>query len=448
MSFSQRVVKKALEFTASADDLRATRIFLLDALGTGLSGTHISYAPVLAAQALAWHGEGVARVIGSEQRLSRDGAALVNGYLIHNQEYDCVHEGAIVHPMGVILGVLLAHGDVEGLSGAQLLDGVAVGVEVATTVGLVARTPLKFYRQGMASALGATAALSRLKGFDVGDLTSAMGLCYSQLSGTMQAHAEGSPMLPMQMGFNARAVLNAVDLAAAGVPGPVEFLDGRYGYLNLMEVSWNDADAEAALAGGHWIQQLSHKPFPTGRATHAVVDALDELRTQHDLDPREVARIDVDGPPLVVQLGGRPVHQAMAPNYARLCLGYVAATALLKGGVTPQDFLADALTDPLRLNLAQKLHLSEDGNSDKNALAPVTVRVALENGQQFTSTVATMRGHPNSPLDRMAYLQKFKLGVTSAESPLDEQRMNTLVETVENLGDLEDTRMLTQLLGP
>ncbi len=448
MSFSQRVIDQALAFTANADDLEAAQVFILDALGTGLSGTHIAYARILAAQALTWHGEGAARVIGSRQRLSRDGAALVNGYLIHNQEYDCVHEGAIVHPMGVILGVLLAHGDVEQLTGAQLLEAVVCGVEVATTVGLVARTPLKFYRQGMASALGATTALARLKGLNVTELTSAMGQCYSQLSGTMQAHAEGSPMLPMQMGFNARAVLNAVDLAVAGVPGPVEFLDGRYGYLNLMEVSWTEADAEAALIGGHYIQRLSHKPFPTGRATHAVVDALDELRRLHRFDPATVVSINVVGPALVVQLGGRLVKSDMAPNYARLCLGYVAATALLTGTVTPADFLPEALADPARLDLARKLNLSEDTNPDKNALAPVTVSVVLSDGRQLTCNVATMRGHPDSPLGRADYLEKFKLGATSAASPLDEQRMNTLIEMVENLNDLEDTRMLTQQLGP
>ena len=375
MSLTRRLLTKAMDFSPTEADLGAARIFILDALGTGLSGTHIPYAEKLIAAARGWHGEGRAQVIGFEETLSRDGAAFVNGYLIHNQEFDCVHEHAIVHPMGVILGALLAHGDVDELSGAELQAAVVVGVEVATAIGMVARTPLKFYRQGMASALGATAALARLRGLDMATTASAMGICYSQLSGTMQAHAEGSPVLPMQMGFNARAVLCAVDLAVAGVPGPKEFLDGRYGYLNLMEVAWNEADADAALEGSHWVRTLSHKPFPTGRATHAVVDALTLLKNEADIDPREIAEIEVNGPPLVVQLGGRPVEAGMAPNYARLCLGYVAATALLSSGVGPRDFLPAALADPERLALGKKLHLVGDGNPDDNALSPVTVTV-------------------------------------------------------------------------
>lgn len=448
MSFTHRLIHHAMEFTPSQEDLQATRIFVLDALGTGLSGTHISYAKVLVEQAHRWHGNGAACLIGHQQRLSRDGAALVNGYLIHNQEYDCVHERAIVHPMGVILGVLLAHGDVEELTGAELVDAVACGVEVAISIGLVARTPLKFYRQGMAAALGATAALGKLKCLDADGVTSAMGLCYSQLSGTMQAHAEGSPMLPMQMGFNARAVLNAVDLALAGIPGPKEFLEGRYGYFNLMEIAWHQADAEAALEGGHWIQELSHKPFPTGRATHAVIDALSELKAQHDFACAEVVAINVAGPPLVVQLGGRPVEEGMAPNYARLCLGYVAASALLEDGVEPRDFFGDRLADPARLELARKLRLSVDSNPDENALAPVTVTIELKNGQQYTQTIAIMRGHPQNPLTSEAYLQKFRRGAASADQPLEAEQLETLMATVQTLETLPDTKSLTQLLTP
>jgi aconitate decarboxylase len=448
MSFTHRLITRAMQFTPSGGDLKATRVFVLDALGTGLSGTHISYAKVLAEQALGWHGSGVATLIGHKQRLSRDGAALVNGYLIHNQEYDCVHERAIVHPMGVILGVLLAHGDVEQLTGAELVDGVACGVEVAISIGLVARTPLKFYRQGMTAALGATAALAKQRGLDADGVTSAMGLCYSQLSGTMQAHAEGSPMLPMQMGFNARAVLNAVDLALAGVPGPKEFLEGRYGYFNLMEIAWNQSDAEAALEGGHWIQELSHKPFPTGRATHAVIDALSELKARHDFDCADVVGIDVAGPPLVVQLGGRPVEEGMAPNYARLCLGYVAASALMEDGVEPRDFFPDRLADGSRLELARKLRLSVDGNPDENALAPVTVTVELRGGQQHTQTIVIMRGHPQNPLTWEAYMHKFRRSVASAAKPLEPEQLDTLVANVQILETLPDTKLLTELLVP
>ena len=59
-----------------------------------------------------------------------------------------------------------------------------------------------------------------------------------------------------------------------------------------------------------------------------------------------------------------------------------------------------------------------------------------------------MRGHPENPLDRPAYLEKFRIGGRTAASPYDEHRMDSLIAQVENLVDLEDTRLLTRQLGP
>ena len=59
------------------------------------------------------------------------------------------------------------------------------------------------------SQFGAAAAIGRLAGFDAATLVNAFGAVLGQLSGTMQAHAEGSPMLGMQVGFGARNAIVA-----------------------------------------------------------------------------------------------------------------------------------------------------------------------------------------------------------------------------------------------
>jgi len=49
-------------------------------------------------------GAAEATVWGTGQRLPvAAAAAMVNAYQIHSQEFDCVHEGAVVHPMAAIL---------------------------------------------------------------------------------------------------------------------------------------------------------------------------------------------------------------------------------------------------------------------------------------------------------------------------------------------------------
>jgi 2-methylcitrate dehydratase PrpD len=53
-------------------------------------------------------GPGKSTVFGSGERLPLLHAAMLNAYQIHNQELDCVHEKAVVHPMAAMLPALSA----------------------------------------------------------------------------------------------------------------------------------------------------------------------------------------------------------------------------------------------------------------------------------------------------------------------------------------------------
>jgi 2-methylcitrate dehydratase PrpD len=64
-------------------------------------------------------------VFGSGDRLLMH-AAMINAYQIHSQEFDCVHEKAVVHPMAAVLPALFAWAEREGgISGAQLIRATA-----------------------------------------------------------------------------------------------------------------------------------------------------------------------------------------------------------------------------------------------------------------------------------------------------------------------------------
>ena len=162
-------------------------------------------------------------------------AALCNGYHIHNSEYDCVHEAAVVHPMAVLLSAAMAHAErARGVSGRDLLCAIALGVDVGVGIGLGSKAPLRFFRPATAGAFAATAAIGRLMDFDAKTLTHAFGIVYGQLCGTMQAHAEGSPLLAMQIGFNARNAVAACDMAASGLLGPQDILEGPFGFYRAV----------------------------------------------------------------------------------------------------------------------------------------------------------------------------------------------------------------------
>ena len=239
----------------------------------------------------------------------------------------------------------------------------------------------------------------------------------------MQAHVEGSPLLGMQVGFGARNAIVACDMAARGLAAPQAVLEGPFGFFRLFQ---GEHTLEAVLGelGRTWrVTEVSHKPYPCGRATHAVVDpclgfrerlGLGLDRTGGDAVEQVTARV----PPLVHRLVGRTVTEDMDVNYARLCCRYVAASALLRGRVVPEDFRPAALRDADILDLSRRVDVNVDDNLDPNALIPVTVEITLRDGRSETEQMEVMYGHPARPMTRTAQIEKYHRYCAAAAKPI------------------------------
>ncbi len=420
--------------------------FILDTFGVALSGSRVPLVRELQAAAASWGAGDAARVWGTGERVPAPTAAFLNGYQIHNQEWDCVHEPAVVHPMAVVLATLVAFAEQRGgISGRQLVLGCAVAVDVAATIGVAAHNRLRFFRPAMCGALGATAGIAAMIGLDAATTRSALGLTYSQLSGTMQAHVEGSPVLPMQIGFNARAALTSVDLATRGVQGPLDFLEGPFGFYALIDPDWR-REPFLELGRRFRIAELSHKPFPSGRATHGGVDGALSLRAAHGFGTDDIASIRVFAPPLVIQLVDRPPRPDMAPSYARLCLPYVVATALLEGTVDVRDFEPLAIADQRRHALAARIRVVPNGSPTVNSLAPQRVEVRLTDGQVLAIDLPAVLGAPGRPLGREGHLAKFGRASASGLRPFPAARQQALIAAVDGIEAVDDVRALVDLL--
>ena len=401
------------EVTASARD--AAKIFIADSLAVGIAGAaapwrtevlDISAAPGGAAEAAVW---------GSEERLPLAQAAMLNGYQMHALEFDCVHEGAVVHAMSAVLPALLGWAERQGgMAGDKLLGAVVAGIDVAVNLGLCSRAPMRFFRPANCSGFGAVAGLALLAGLDEVQTRDALGIYYGQCAGTMQAHVEATPQLAMQMGFAARAAVAAVELARRGMPGPRAPISGQFGYFALFDGSADPAPFDEL--GRTWrVCELSHKPFPSGRATHGGLDGLQRLIAEHRIGADDVRAGRFLVPPLTQRLVGRPPGPGMTVAYARLCLGYAGAVCLRRGTVGLDDFAPAALSDPATLALAQRLSVEPDANPDPNALHPVRVELDLADGRTLACDVADVLGSPARPLSPAAARAKFAAcGASSA----------------------------------
>jgi 2-methylcitrate dehydratase PrpD len=414
--------------------IHAVKQFLLDTFGVGVAGSAGPWvAELMRAQARSLDGH-QARAWVDGRNLSAAGAAMCNGYLIHNSEFDCVHERAVVHTMTVPVACAMAIAERErDVSGEDLIVALALGVDVACGLGIACRDGLRFFRPAVAGAMGAIATLGKLLGFDRDQMRSAFGIVHAQLGGTMQAHTEGSALLAMQIGFNARNVVMAADMAAAGLPGTTNVLEGDFGYFSLFEGSYDLREVLDDLGRSWRIEEVAYKPFPSGRATHGVIDGCLRLQREHGFHADAVRHVRACVPSLVNHLVGRPIHGAMSVNYARLCLPYAAASALLHDGLSVRDFTASALGESERLALGARVEVRVDDNPDPNALAPVVVAIGLEDGRVLETEVATVYGNPANPMSREAALRKLEDNWAFANPPLPLAKMHALIDAIDSL---------------
>jgi aconitate decarboxylase len=383
----------------------AAEAFIADSLGVGIAGAGAPWRKEVLDMA-AGSGGGHASVWGTGERLPLGAAAMVNAYQIHALEFDCVHEGAVVHAMSAVLPCLLGWAEeAGGVSGERLLRAVVAGIDVAVSLGLCSRAPMRFFRPANCSGFGAAAGLGLLVGLDEGQLRDALGTYYGQC-GTMQAHEEASPQLAMQMGFAARSAVTAVELAGRGMPGPRAPISGPFGYFALFDGAADPSPFDEL--GRAWrVCELSHKPFPSGRATHGGIDGVQQLIAAHGIAADRVRAGRFLVPPLTHRLVGRPPQAGMAIAYARLCLPYVGAVCLRHGTVGLDDFSPAALADPATLALARHLTVIAGANPDPNALHPIRVELDLADGRTMACDVSDVLGSPARPLSPEAARAKF-----------------------------------------
>ena len=438
----------------------AATVFFLDTVGVACAGKLAPQLAELTRVSARWGGAPThgPTIWNTGVRTSAPVAALINGYQCHALEYDCVYEEGVILPAAPILAAMMAK--VEELTsrgrpptGAQLIRAFTVALEVSCTLAAAARSAMFFFRPATTGVFSALAALACLDPLSRDQLRYAFGIGYSQVCGPMQAHEEGSMMLAMQMGFAARNAIQAHDLAGVGITAPVQILGGRFGFFHNFE---REAALDEVLPamGRPWkVTRLSHKPFPSGRVTHGVIHAMRGLRQSLGITPgnalQRIRSVSVLLPPLGMRLVGRPMVHRPAPNYARLCIPFVAAAEVLYGGVDPTTFVPERLNAPEVEALARRVRTAEKPHPNPNAFYPQTLTLELDDGQAITCEIPYAWGHPQMPLTAGEREDKFRLcwRLTRDRTPANEARMEATLDWLRNLPDQPDAGLLIELLS-
>jgi len=184
------------------------KLLLLDATGVAIAASTFDFAR-RTADALTSMSSGTQPVIGLDARLALRDAALLNGVLIHGLDFDDTHVTGVVHVSASALPAALGVAVERHLSGADLLLGYVLGIEVAARVGAAAGGGMHragFHPTGVAGAFGAAVAAGKLTGLDAAQLADAQGVALSFAAGSMQFVEEGAETKRLHPGWAAAAV--------------------------------------------------------------------------------------------------------------------------------------------------------------------------------------------------------------------------------------------------
>ena len=288
--------------------------------------------------------------------------ALLDGAAATSQDYDDTHLRTVIHATPPVAGALFALSRMQPVSGAQLLHGFALGMEVACRIGN-AVTP-GHYERGwhITSTCGVFgAAMAAAKAMDLdGDRTlAALGIAATQAAGLVEAL--GSMARILNAGFAARNGLQAAQLAAAGFRGPARPIEGLRGFVNVFGV----AKDYAAITGGlgeYWeLHKVEYKPYPCGVVLHALLDGCLAWHARHGAVADADIRIGLH--PLAIERADRPSPRNVSE--ARLSAQHAVAVALLTGGAGARAFSDAALADRAVLALRQRVAVTPDTSLDK-----------------------------------------------------------------------------------
>jgi len=373
-----------------ATAIEAARDAFCDTVGLGLAGTDIQGDDIVLA--MARHESGVAEstVWSDGEMLSAIGATLVNAFRAGALDYDSLHPQGLVHPAVCSVPAALAIGERTHASGAELLAAIAIADDLTCRMGLAHRTNKGWYYTALYGGMAAAIAAARLLRLDASRMQSALGLAFIAACGTQIGMAERSLAKRLQTAQAAASGVRAALLAALGYPGPEDVFEGRFGFYGMYEPG-DGAVLTRELGVKYRNTEAVAKRYPNCGCSHAVIEGLVGLVTEHSIAPQDVQGVEAVISPYMHRLVGAPFDADADPEVtAQFSIQYAAACAVLFRRFTLEE-LDPALVRHARVgDFARRVAVTVDGTNE-SGIVPAEVRLRLASGAELRRVVTRLR---------------------------------------------------------
>lgn len=338
--------------------------------------------------------------------------ALINATAAHAIDYDDNFGPGMSHASAVLVPALLAVALEENASGEALVIAYLIGLQAQAFVGEMVSSShytAGWHGTSTIGCIGTAAGVAWLKGLDQAGIARTLSIAVS-LAGGVKGQF-GTPLKPFHAGMAARNAVEAASLAATGMSGRLDILEGEMGFYELFSGSgrWQDKVGRWLTDPHHIIETTGVMPkkYPCCGSTHRVLDAIADLQDRHNF-----AVEDVESANCKVGISNFRNLAYTAPEdemQARFSMNYCVARMLEVGTLSVADFIPEQVKiqarHPLMSRITMQSWLPEQEAQADNL--PHLVTLTFKDGRVLHHQRLSARGSLEEPFSEEDRQQKF-----------------------------------------
>lgn len=432
-----------------AEVVAKSRLCVLDAFGCMLHGSTLLWSRIVREMVLEQGGAPQAAIIGTPHRTSVSQAVLVNSTAGHGFELDDAHTRASMHAGSMTVSAALAIAEWKGgASGRDLVTALVAGYETGLRLGIAGAGNIfkrGFHSAAVCGVFAAAATAGRLLGLGVEQMQHAFGIAGSLAAGLMGAQ-EGAMVKRLHSGRAAQTGVYAALLASRGFTGIPDVLEAPFGGFFSAMTDRHEPEALTAGLGQTWeTLAVGFKPYATAGAIHSSLQALDAIMSGNRLSADDIAEISVRCTTYCCQHVARP-YRPQGVASAQLNIYYALAAMALYRDAMIEQFREERLGDPRILGFIPRIRVEPDPRFDAmgNALRyAVHLTVRTWGGASYAHESLHRPGTRENPVSEERLRAKFAL-LAACALPAD--RVKSVIDTVDDLQQLDDSRRLSELV--
>lgn len=398
---------------------------------------------------------GKSTVLGGEVKVTAPFAALANGALAHALDYEDSHDTAFVHSNAVTIPSLMAVAEEKGnVDGKHFLTAMVIGSEVTCRLALGLNEDLLnygWYMPPVHGSLGAVFATAKLMDLSEEQLLDAVALDMNMYTCSGEVvNSRRSVIRLVRDAFAAQAAVVSCIMAKNGIKAGFERpFEGNKGYyMAYARGNFNGEKIVDGLGEGWESAKVSMKPWPCCRATHTTLTGLKQILNERNIPYGEIKEIHIKaGEILRMVLEEHEVkyHPESVMN-AKMSIPFAVGILLTDGDVTLDGFKKERLQDRTVTSFAEKVTYEIVQKTDRKRAQTVEITIRMKDGTIYGCEVEHPLGSIENPMDLTDIYKKYSQCMEYSYRGKKKEEIEEIFKRLSYLEECEDINDIIKML--